>query len=192
MSSNTAEVLSIHKSLYQRLCELPPGLTGEIINGTLHTQPRPKGAHIRAESILDRRLGRHYDDGDGGPGGWWILVEPEVHFVRDTEVVVPDLAGWRRQRMPELPEDHRFEVVPDWMCEILSPATRSIDREIKMPCYARFGVPFLWLIDPEARSLEAYVLEQQAWQSLGQFEGDTEVVVEPFDVVPLPLGDLWR
>ena len=120
------------------------------------------------------------------------MVEPEVHFVRDTEVVVPDLAGWRRQRMPELPEDHRFEVVPDWMCEILSPATRSIDREIKMPCYARFGVPFLWLIDPEARSLEAYVLEQQAWQSLGQFEGDTEVVVEPFDVVPLPLGDLWR
>ncbi|WP_286292435.1 Uma2 family endonuclease [Methylomarinovum tepidoasis] len=184
--------MTFQKTLYQKLCELPPGLTGEIIDGTLYTQPRPKGGHIRAESVLDRRLGRHYDDGDGGPGGWWILVEPEVHFVRDTEVVVPDLAGWRRRRMPELPRDHRFEVVPDWLCEILSPATRSLDREVKMPCYARYGVSFLWLIDPEARTLEAFVSEPGEWRLSGRFEEDAEVKVAPFDAVPLPLGDLWR
>lgn len=125
--------LAYRLTLYERLAALPEGLTGEILNGQLHTQPRPSGPHCRTSVRLDRTIGRGYDDGADGPGGWWILIEPEVHFVRDQEVAVPDLAGWRRERMPSIPEGHRFEVVPDWVCEILSPSTASKDREIKLP-----------------------------------------------------------
>ena len=134
-------------SLYDQLLALPDTLTGEILNGQLHTQPRPSGPHGRATARLDRTIGRGYDDGEGGPGGWWIFIEPEVHFVRDVEVLVPDLAGWRRERMPEIPQGHRFEIVPDWICEILSPSTASKDREIKMPIYAHYGVRYAWLLD---------------------------------------------
>jgi hypothetical protein len=117
--------------LYEALAGLPEGLTGEILDGQIHTQPRPTGRHAHAESVLGMRLGPPYRFGEGGPGGWWILIEPEVHFVRDTEVAVPDLAGWRRERLPSIPEDQRFLVAPDWVCEILSPGSRSKDREIK-------------------------------------------------------------
>jgi len=132
--------------LYETLAGLPEGLTGEILDGQIHTQPRPTGRHVHAESVLGMRLGPPYRFGEGGPGGWWILIEPEVHFVRDTEVAVPDLAGWRRERLPSIPEDQRFLVAPDWVCEILSPGSRSKDREIKMPLYARHGVCHAWLV----------------------------------------------
>ncbi len=138
--------------LYETLAGLPEGLTGEILDGQIHTQPRPTGRHAHAESVLGRRLGPPYRFGEGGPGGWWILIEPEVHFVRDTEVVVPDLAGWRRERLPIIPEDQRFLVAPDWACEILSPGSRSKDREIKTPLYARHGVRHVWLVDPRERT----------------------------------------
>ena len=179
------------RSLYDRLCALPEGLTGEIIDGRLYTEPRPAGPHGYTELALGSRLFLLYGRGEGGPGGWWILVEPEIHFVRDREVLVPDLAGWRRERMPAIPREHRFETVPDWVCEILSPATRSKDRELKMPTYAKYGVPYLWLIDPETRRLEAYELREGTWMSLGTFEGQAEVRVAPFDAVVLRLGDLW-
>ncbi|TNF57108.1 MAG: Uma2 family endonuclease, partial [Gammaproteobacteria bacterium] len=168
--------LAYRLSLYEQLEGLPPGLTGEILNGQLYTQPRPSGPHGHAAVSLDRRIGRRYDDGDDGPGGWWILIEPEVHFVRDQEVAVPDLAGWRRERMPHIPEGHRFEVVPDWICEILSPSTASKDREIKLPLYAWYGVAHVWLLDPQRRTLEAYELA-----SAGPGEpthGDWRLVVE--------------
>ncbi len=122
-------------TLYEQLESLPEGLTGEILNGQLHAQPHPAGPHGRASVVLDRAIGRSYDDGEG-PGGWWLFIEPEVHYVRDCEVAVPDLAGWRRTRMPRIPGDHRFEVTPDWICEILSPSTASKDREIKTPTMA--------------------------------------------------------
>jgi Uma2 family endonuclease len=134
------------QTLYEQLEALPEGLTGEILKGQLHTQPRPTAPHLRVESTLGSKVHRRYDEGDGGPGGWWILVEPELHFVRDTEVLVPDIAGWRRERMPSLPDGHRFEVVPDWVCEIPSPSTESKDREIKMPTYAHYGVAHAWLV----------------------------------------------
>ena len=178
-------------SPYDRLCALPEGLTGEIIDGRLYTEPRPAGPHGYTELALGSRLFLLYGRGEGGPGGWWILVEPEIHFVRDREVLVPDLAGWRRERMPAIPREHRFETVPDWVCEILSPATRSKDRELKMPTYAKYGVPYLWLIDPTAKRLEAYALQAGTWTLLGAFEGNAEVRVAPFDAVPLRLGDLW-
>jgi Uma2 family endonuclease len=133
-----------------------------------------------------------YDQGRGGPGGWWIFVEPEVHFVRDREVVVPDLAGWKRQRMPNPPDDQRFEVAPDWVCEILSPSTESKDRKIKMPLYARYGVPFAWLVDPMARTLEAYELEAEDWREIGRFSDAGQVAIAPFEMVTFDLDGLRK
>jgi len=140
--------LAYQFSLYEQLQALPGGLTGEILNGQLYTQPRPSGPHGRVSVGLDRRIGRSYDEGDGGPGGWWLLVGPEVHFARDQEVAVPDLAGWRSERMPRISEGHRFEVVRDWVCAILLPSTASKDRELKLPLYAHYGVAHAWLVDP--------------------------------------------
>lgn len=176
---------------YEQLTSLPEGLTGEILSGQLHTQPRPTGPHGRATVRLDRTIGRGYDDGDGGPGGWWILVEPEIHFIRDQEVAVPDLAGWRRERMPNIPRGHRFEVVPDWICEILSPSTASKDREIKLPIYAHYGVTHLWLVDPDPQTLEVYALKDGAWRLLLQASDQATVQAPPFTALTLELGSLW-
>lgn len=179
------------RSLYDDLLALPETLTGEILNGKLHSQPRPAGPHARAESVLQIEIGGPFDRGKGGPGGWWILVEPEVHFVRDTEVCVPDLAGWRRGRLSRIPRDQRFEVVPDWVCEVVSPSTQSKDRRVKMPIYARYGVGYAWLVDPLAQSLEAFALENGEWRSLGAWRGEETVAVPPFEAVALTLRDLW-
>lgn len=184
-------MLAPRLSLYDLLEALPEGLTGEILNGQLHAQPRPSGPHGRVASRFDRSIGRSYDDGIDGPGGWWIFVEPEVHFVRDQEVAVPDLAGWRRERMPMPPAGHRFEVIPDWVCEILSPSTASKDREIKMPLYAHYGVSYAWLVDPKAHTLEAYQLEAGAWREIGKFSEAGRVAVPPFEAVALELDGLW-
>lgn len=179
-------------TLYDALAALPEGVTGEILDGQLHAQPRPSGRHARAESALHSKLFRGYDDGDGGPGGWWILVEPELHFVRDREVAVPDIAGWTRARLPRMPDDQRFDVVPDWLCEILSPSTESKDRRIKMPLYARYGVPHVWLVDPVARTLEVFVLDEGAWKATGAYRGDQSGVrAEPFTEVAIDLASLW-
>jgi Uma2 family endonuclease len=178
-------------TLYERLLALPENLTGEIIDGVLYTQPRPAGRHAIAERGLNVDLGGPFDFGRGGPGGWWIIPEPEVHFVRDSEVVVPDLAGWRRDRMPNITEDHRFEVIPDWVCEILSPATVQKDRILKLPLHARYGVAHAWLVDPLARTLEAFELREGRWVLIGSLKDDDPVVVAPFDAVPFSLADLW-
>jgi Uma2 family endonuclease len=168
-------------TLYDELCRLPEGIRGELLGGQLHTQPRPSGKHGLAERALSIDLGGPFDFGRGGPGGWWIIPEPEVHFVRDTEVVVPDLAGWRRERMPTVPNDHRFEITPDWVCEILSPSTLRRDRIVKLPLYARYGVPHAWLIDPDARTLEAFELRQGYWVLIASLQESDMVKVPPFD-----------
>lgn len=178
--------------LYARLEALPENLTGEIIGGRLYAQPRPTTRHALAKSGLAMDIGSAYHRGRGGPGGWWILVEPEIHFIRDTEVLVPDLAGWRRDRMPRLPPDHRIEVTPDWVCEILSPTTARTDRMTKMPVYARHGVPYLWLVDPLAQTLEAFALREGRWTVIGQFQEQAIVSVEPFQEIGLELGPLWE
>jgi len=180
------------KSLYDAIEALPERVTGELIAGQLHTQPRPAGRHVGAASVLGMRLGGPYHLGTGGPGGWWILIEPEIHFLRDTEVLVPDLAAWRRERMPELPADQRFEVVPDWVCEILSPATASKDRELKMPVYARYGVAHAWLVDPATRVLEAYTLRDGRWALEARFEAQQTVEAAPFEAARFRVEDLWR
>lgn len=177
--------------LYAQLETLPENLIGEIIGGRLYAQPRPAGPHTGAGSGLGGELYGPYHRGHGGPGGWWILDEPEIHFVRDTEVMVPDLVGWRQARMPRLPRDHRFETVPDWACEILSPSTARIDRVIKMPVYARYGVPHLWLVDPLVHTLEAFALHDGRWTVIGLFQEQDLVSVEPFAEIALELGGLW-
>jgi Uma2 family endonuclease len=178
-------------TLYKQLEALPEGLTGEILDGQLYAHPRPSGRHALAASSLGADLAGPFQFGRGGPGGWWIIDEPELHFVHDAEVDVPDLAGWRRERMPRLPDDHRFTVVPDWVCEILSKSTASVDREVKMPIYARFGVAYAWLVDPGTYTLEAYVLDGGTWREIGRYAGAEPVSVAPFDAVTFNLGDLW-
>lgn len=178
-------------SLYERLLTLPENQVGEIIGGRLYAQPRPRGRHVLVAGGLDFELAGPFRYGRGGPGGWWILPEPEIHFVRDTEVAVPDLAGWRRERMPEVPEGHRFEVVPDWLCEILSPGTAKDDRAVKLPLYARFGVAHVWLVDPDEHILEAFALRDGAWVLVAVLKDDDPVSVPPFAAVTFSLADLW-
>lgn len=178
-------------SLYDQLLGLPETLTGEILNGQLHTQPRPTGLHALVSSSLGDELVGPFQKGRGGPGGWWIIDEPEIHFVRDKEVAVPDLAGWRRERMLKIPEDHRFEVVPDWICEILSPSTASKDREIKLPLYAKYGVRHVWVIDPIGRRLKVMALQNGRWTVLGSFSDQDQVAVAPFAAITIALRELW-
>ncbi len=178
-------------TLYDQLCTLPEGIRGEIVNGRLYTQPRPTGPHAPASSRLGTDIEGPYSRGRGGPGGWWIIDEPEIHFIRDREVAVPDLAGWRQTRMPRLPEEHRFEVVPDWVCEVLPPSTEATDRGEKMPPYASFAVGYAWLVDPKTHTLEAYAMAHGSWQPLGIFRDDTQVRVAPFDTIVIHLADLW-
>jgi len=134
---------------YEDLFDLPENMVGEIIDGQMHTQPRPAPAHALATSNLGVELGQPFGRGRGGPGGWWILDEPELHL--NADIFVPDLAGWRRERMPNLPKTAWFEMAPDWVCEVLSPATARTDRILKLPRYAAAGIAHCWLIDPEVR-----------------------------------------
>ena len=178
-------------SIYEQLITLPDGLTGEIINGQLHTQPRPAAPHALASSRLGADLDGPFGRGRGGPGGWWIIDEPEIHFVLDIEVMAPDIAGWRREKMPSLPQGHKFEVVPDWICEIFSPSSKSMDREEKMPLYAQYGVPYAWLLDPKAHTLEVYRSMDGEWTPVGFFRDDDKVSAPPFEAVTVQLTELW-
>lgn len=175
---------------YEDLFDLPENLVGEIILGQLHTHPRPAPRHARAYASLGGSLWGPFDKGSGGPGGWWILDEPELHI--DGHILVPDLAGWRRERMPTLPETAWFELTPDWVCEILSPGTARTDRVLKMPIYAAMGVPHLWLLDPDMRTLEVYALQADGhWLLLTTLKDDDPVRQPPFDAIEFSLGGLW-
>ncbi|MDR2155403.1 MAG: Uma2 family endonuclease [Burkholderiaceae bacterium] len=174
---------------YEELFELPPNRVGEIVHGVLYSHPRPAPRHARSSSALGGKLYPRFDEGDGGPGGWWILDEPELHL--GDNVLVPDLAGWRRERMPALPTTAWFELAPDWVCEILSPSTARLDRNEKMHLYAAEGVPHLWLIDPDLRLLEAYENQQGRWMRIAVHADQEQPRVPPFDAVALDLAGLW-
>ncbi len=175
--------------LYRQLINLPETVTGEIINGELHTQPRPAPPHALAASILGGELHQPFFKGRGGPGGWWIIDEPEIHL--DAEVVVPDIAGWKNDRMPALPETAFFSMPPDWVCEVLSQSTVRKDRILKMPFYARHGIPHIWLVDPLARTLEAYQLEDGFWKLIGAFSESDSISAAPFTEAVIDLSLLW-
>lgn len=179
--------VSTGPATYADLEAVPAGYTAELVNGRLHALPRPRGKHIHSASVLGRRLGDPFEDGVGGPGGWWILDEPEVHFVLDAEVTVPDLAGWRRERLPSMPEDHRFRVVPDWICEVLSPTSRDYDLNEKLPLYARHSVPFVWMIEPDAPWLEALILDGGSFRPIGRFGPGEAIQAPPFEAVAFHL-----
>jgi Uma2 family endonuclease len=175
---------------YDDLLALPDNVIGELISGQLVTSPRPSGGHAWASSMLNGSLVPRFGFGDDdGPGGWAILFEPELHL--GVDVFVPDLAGWRRERMPRVPKEATIELAPDWICEILSPSTARTDRVVKMPAYAEHGVPHLWLIDPIAETLEVYQLESARWVLLGSHGGDSVVRAVPFDAMELRLDRLW-
>jgi Uma2 family endonuclease len=157
------------RATYDDLLQVPPHRVAEIVDGDLHVSPRPASRHALASSRLGSELGPPFDRGRGGPGGWWILDEPELHFGED--VVVPDLAGWRRERMPEFPGTAFFTLAQDWACEVVSPGTERLDRAKKMPVYARENVSHLWLVNPVARTLEVYRLAEGRWLLLATHEG---------------------
>jgi Uma2 family endonuclease len=127
--------------------------------------------------------------GDGGPGGWWILDEPELHLAE--HIVVPDLGGWRRERMPERPQEAFFTLAPDWVCEVLSPSTSRFDRTRKLPVYARASIPYVWLLDPLAETLEVYRLQSEHWVLLATHGGDDVVNAEPFEGATVDLKRIW-
>jgi Uma2 family endonuclease len=185
------------RATYADLEAVPPGKVVELIDGQLYVFPRPAFPHLNAASVLTGKLSGPFQLGYDGPGGWWILQEPEVHFPEPAEpdgvqVVDPDLAGWRRERMPEPPETAHFPLAPDWVCEVLSPSTENHDRKTKMPLYAHNGVRWAWLIDPIARTIEVYVLgEGKRWKEPTIHCGDTRVRAVPFDAIELNLADLW-
>jgi Uma2 family endonuclease len=166
-------------------------VVAELIEGDLYTSPRPAIPHARTASALAQDL-RSFDQPPGAPdepGGWWILYEPELHVGAD--VLVPDLAGWRRERLPALPDEAAFTLAPDWVSEVLSPSTAQLDRARKMPIHARNGVAHLWLIDPTARTLEVYRREHERWVVVSNHGGSTAVRAEPFAAVELDMRRWW-
>jgi hypothetical protein len=174
---------------YDDLLQVPAHKVAEIVDGDLHVSPRPASRHALASSGLGSALWPPFHEGRGGPGGWWILFEPELHLGMD--VLVPDLAGWRRERMPEFPDTPAFTLAPDWVCEVVSPSTERLDRDRKMPAYARENVAHLWLVNPQVRTLEVYRLADGRWVLLATHEGGARVRAEPFDATELGLGPLW-
>lgn len=174
---------------YQDILDAPPQLVAEIVAGELHLSPRPAFLHANASSVIGMDIGGAFQRGRGGPGGWWIVDEPELHF--DDHVLVPDLAGWRKEHLAELPTGPFTTVPPDWVCEVLSPSTARWDRVKKVPVYAGAGVAWLWLVDPRARTLEVLQLEGKTYRLLETFGSNEMVRVPPFDAIELELGALW-
>jgi Uma2 family endonuclease len=183
------EVMGRKPATYADLEALPPHVVGEIIAGELHISPRPAGPHAMAASRLGSELMSPFDRGRDGPGGWILLFEPELHLGGD--VLVPDFAGWRRERMPQPPRTAAFTLAPDWLCEVLSPSTAMLDRAIKLPAYAREGVRYVWLVDPELRTLEVFRLDGAYYSLLATHAGQSCVRAEPFEAFELELAYLW-
>jgi Uma2 family endonuclease len=174
---------------YEDLIEVPEHLVAEIVGGELITSPRPRPRHAKATSVLLSIVHPPFDTGRLGPGGWTILVEPEVHLGAD--VLVPDIAGWRRTRLPRLPSEAWFPLAPDWICEVLSPATAALDRGRKLPIYARDGVLNAWLVDPLAQTVEVLRRGQEGWLLLATYTAREIIRAEPFEAIEIELPLLW-
>jgi Uma2 family endonuclease len=174
---------------YQDVLDAPPHMVAEIVDGALHLHPRPALPHAHVSSSLGMELGGPFQKGRGGPGGWWIIDEPELHL--GPSILVPDIAGWRRERMPDLPDAPWTDLAPDWACEVLSPGTRGFDLTDKRRIYAESGVAHLWLIDPAPRTFEAFALQDGRWVLIAALKQDDEIRVAPFEAISFPLSTLW-
>jgi Uma2 family endonuclease len=177
------------KATYEDVLAAPAGKVAEVIDGRLLLHPRPALPHAAAASALGEELGPPFKRGRNGPGGWILLDEPELHLGED--ILVPDLAGWRRERLPALPADPYLTLAPDWLCEVLSPRTAKIDRADKLPVYARESVRHVWLLDPLQHTLETLRLDGEHYTLLGVHTDDAVVNAEPFEVFDLHLSVLW-
>ena len=175
---------------YQDVLDAPEHVVAEILAGELRVSPRPSSPATVLSTNLIVTLGHRFGGGGGGgSGGWLVLVEPELHLGDD--LLVPDLAAWRRDRMPVVPDAAYFEIAPDWVCEVLSPSTQRFDRLEKLPAYAGHGVAFAWLVHPKMRSLEAFELERGKWLAIASLVDDARGRVPPFDALELDLAALW-
>ena len=188
-SQATLSETDSRRATYQDVLDAPPDKVAEVVDGTLYIFNRPAAPHALASSRLGNAIGPPFDNGRSGPGGWWILDEPELHLGED--IVVPDIAGWRRERMPVYPDTAYFTLAPDWVCEVLSPSTRKLDLGGKSAVYARAGVGTIWFADPIARSLEANVLRGGKWVEIATLYNDATVSLPPFEAISFSLGDLW-
>jgi Uma2 family endonuclease len=181
--------LAVRPATYEDLLTVPDHLIGELIDGELYTTPRPAIPHMNVSSALGADLNIRFQRGRGGPGGWWILIEPEVHIMG--HAFVPDIAGWCRERLPVLPKAATIDVAPDWLCEVRSPSTARLDRVKKLPAYATIGVQYVWIIGPVDQTLEVLRLENGRWVICGNYGGDDVVRAEPFEAVDIELSALW-
>ena len=179
----------VRRAVYADLERVPDTMVAEIVDGELFASPRPRPRHAVAASVLGSDLNPPFQQGRGGPGGWWILFEPELHFGED--VLVPDIAGWRRDRMPGMPDEAYFTLAPDWVCEVLSPHNERHDRVRKLPVYARVGVRHAWLVDPLDRTVEVLRLEASQWTAVATYREDEIIKAEPFEVVEIDLLPVW-
>ncbi len=177
------------RATYEDLCEVPDHKVAEILDGELIVTPRPALRHANASAGLGGHIWGPFQGGRGGPGGWWILFEPELHLADD--ILVPDLAGWRRERVPAIPDTAFMTLAPDWVCEVISPSTERIDRSRKMRIYAREGVVHLWLLDPLVRTLEVLRLEGGRWVLIATHTDADVVRAEPFEAIEIDLTLLW-
>ncbi|QRK13439.1 Uma2 family endonuclease [Archangium violaceum] len=173
----------------------PEEMVAEILDGELYLGPRPARPHANVASNLGGLLTAPFKFGRGGPGGWVLIDEPELHLGPRPDKLVPDLAGWRRERLPravggdEAPA--HYDLAPDWACELLSQRTRSRDKGQKMRIYAREGVRHLWHVDPLARTLEIFRLTEGEWHLVHSFTGEEPVRAEPFEAIELELALVW-
>jgi Uma2 family endonuclease len=172
---------------YEDLLRVPEHMVAEIIEGELFTSPRPRSRHAQTAIALSFQIYGSFSGGGSG-GGWWILGEPELHL--GTEVVVPDIAGWRAERMPDLTDVAFFDLAPDWVCEVISPSTARLDRYFKTKVYARHGVEYGWLVDPVQRGIEVHRLNGTHWSLIETYAGDG-ARIPPFEAIEIRLADLW-
>ena len=177
---------------YRDLLRLPEDVWGEVLGGEVVTAPAPLPRHSKSQGALRSFVGRPYDDDDGhgGPGGWWVFVEVDVELTAH-DVVRPDLAGWRRERLLDPGTQRPIRVAPDWVCEVLSPSTASRDRNQKRTLYHRHGVGHYWLVDPEARLVEVFAHAEVGWTLVGTYGDEDTVALPPFLEVEVPIGRLF-
>ena len=180
---------SARRATYQDVLDAPEHQVAEIIDGTLYINPRPPTLQALAKTRLVAGLGHAFCFGRGGPGGWRIMHEPELHLGED--ILVPDVAGWRRERLPRIPETWDAVIAPDWVCETVADSTRDLDLNGKRPVYAREGIPHLWLVDPTDRTLEAFELHDGQWLLIASAKDNDPVSVRPFDAITFSLDNLW-
>ena len=176
--------MSGNRATYQDVLDAPEHMVAELIDGELRLSRL--GGHVTAVlSSIIGVLGLPFGRG----GDWIILGKPELHF--GDEIVVADIAAWRSERLPFVPDEAFLTIAPDWICEVLSPSTERMDRAEKMPLYASLGVGHAWLVHPRRRTLEAFRQHEGKWLAIAVHKDDDRARIEPFDAIELDLAGFW-